>query len=429
MVISKLAKISSILLMTIFFSSLTSCIKDDKNKDDENDNSSSRTILAYMVGENNLYADARADLDEMLKGSSYMSPNDTLIVFYDDCDKSKLPCIYEITNGMKDLSVYNQTPIFTFNEDVNSASTETLDKVLNFLYSQYKTDQYGIIFWSHGSGWVPSNYEGDISTNVRIQNIHRPILKSFGIDTGNNSYKSKGHQMDICDMASILRKYPKTEFIMFDACFMQSIEVAYELGAYTKYIIGSPAEIPAWGAPYDELTSALFSENFSPADIIDRYNNHYKNNYPQYGILLSVIDCTHLEKFALVHRQMIEKYSASLKNANLTDALNYFIFEEWNKHTDLPDSYDIRGVMQRIILDATDYIYWNNQLDLVVPYSVNNGTWYSGYPIYSTDRIMKVDNLQYSGISIYIEQDKYSDHYFYNAYQNTKWAKAMNHGE
>jgi hypothetical protein len=42
---------------------------------------------------------------------------------------------------------------------------------------------------------------------------------------------------------------------------------------------------------------------------------------------------------------------------------------------------------------------------------------------------MKVDNLQYSGISIYIEQDKYSDHYFYNAYQHTAWAKAMNHGE
>ena len=235
--------------------------------------------------------------------------------------------------------------------------------------------------------------------------------------------------MNICDMASILSKYPKTEFIMFDACFMQSIEVAYELGEYTKYIIGSPAEIPAWGAPYNELTSILFADNFSPSDLIDRYNNHYKDNYPQYGILLSVIDCTHLERFASIHRQMIEKYSESFKTANLSDVLNYFLFEEWNRQTDLPDSYDIRGVMQHIIEDATDYIYWNNELDLVVPYSISNSTWYSGYPMYASDRFMKVDSLQYSGMSMYVEQEKYSNHYFYNNYQYTKWAKAIGYGK
>jgi hypothetical protein len=441
MVISKLAKISSILLMTIFFSSLTSCIKDDKNKDDENDNSSSRTILAYMVGENNLNADARADLDEMLKGSSYMSPNDTLIVFYDDCDKSKLPCIYEITNGMKDLSVYNQTPIFTFNEDVNSASTETLDKVLNFLYSQYKTDQYGIIFWSHGNGWIPSNYKGDNTARSRdanSQQINLPLFGSFGVDTGNNSSNtSMGHQMDIKDMSNVLSKFPKTDFIMFDACFMQSIEVAYELGKYTDYIIASPAEIPAWGAPYQELAKPLFADVFNPSDVIDAYHTFYKDYHPKYGIILSVVDCNKLEQFASIHKEMITNYSEQMANIELEGALNYFIFDKWNNpdykgqyyQSDCPDYYDIKGIMQRIITDINDYHAWEEELNNVLPYSCKNDTWYSGYPKSSYERYMPLDSKQFSGLTMYVEQDKYKEHFFYNAYQHTAWAKAMNHGE
>jgi hypothetical protein len=246
-----------------------------------------------------------------------------------------------------------------------------------------------------------------------------------------------GHQMDIKDMANVLSKFPKTDFIMFDACFMQSIEVAYELGKYTDYIIASPAEIPAWGAPYQELTKPLFADVFNPSDVIDAYHTFYKDYHPKYGIILSVVDCNKLEQFASIHKEMITNYSEQMANIELEGALNYFIFDKWNNpdykgqyyQSDCPDYYDIKGVMQRVITDINDYHAWEEELNNVLPYSCKNDTWYSGYPKSSYERYMPLDSKQFSGLTMYVEQDKYKEHFFYNAYQHTAWAKAMNHGE
>ena len=37
----------------------------------------------------------------------------------------------------------------------------------------------------------------------------------------------------------------ESEFILFDACLMSSIEVLYDLRDKAKYVIASPAELPA----------------------------------------------------------------------------------------------------------------------------------------------------------------------------------------
>ena len=439
--IGKFAKYLMQLSMASILFILFACDNDNNNSPVDNDTTSSRVILAYIAGENNLSVDAKADLDEMLKGSIYMSNNDALVVMYDNTNKSQLPCIYEITKGMEEKGVNELTPFYTFDEDINSASSETLEQVMQILFNKYQADSYGIIFWSHGSGWIPSNYKGDNTATTRdadSQQINLPLFGSFGVDTGNNSSNtSMGHQMDIKDMANVLSKFPKTDFIMFDACFMQSIEVAYELGKYTDYIIASPAEIPAWGAPYQELAKPLFADVFNPSDVIDAYHTFYKDYHPKYGIILSVVDCNKLEQFASIHKEMITNYSEQMANIELEGALNYFIFDKWNNpnykgqyyQSDCPDYYDIKGVMQRVITDINDYHAWEEELNNVLPYSCKNDTWYSGYPKSSYERYMPLDSKQFSGLTMYVEQDKYKEHFFYNAYQHTAWAKAMNHGE
>lgn len=438
--IDKLVKLLMQLSMATIVFTLQACSKENNHSTVDKDNTSSRIILAYIAGENDLSADATADLDEMLKGCVYMSKNDTLIVFMDNCKKTKLPCIYEITNGMNNKNVNELIPFYTFDEDVNSASSEILEQVMSIMYKKYHADSYGIIFWSHGSGWIPSNYELDNNSKSKYsidQLDNQRILFSFGVDTGDNSFKSLGYQINIPDMAKVLSKFPKTEFIMFDACFMQSIEVAYELGKYTNYIIASPAEIPAWGAPYQDLAKPLYADTFRPSEVIDTYHSYYKEYHSQYGILLSVVDCKHLESFASKHRLMIDKYKEQINSIDLTDVLNYFIFDKWNNpdmkgqynQSDCPDYYDIRGVMQRVITDNADYNAWEEELNKVVAHSCKNDTWFSGYPKSSHERFMPVIPEQFSGLTIYVEQDKYKEHFFYDAYQHTAWAKAIYYGE
>ena len=112
--IGKFAKYLMQLSMASILFILFACDNDDNNSPVDNDTTSSRVILAYIAGENDLSVDAKADLDEMLKGSIYMSNNDTLVVMYDNANKSQLPCIYEITKGMEGKGVNELTPFYTF---------------------------------------------------------------------------------------------------------------------------------------------------------------------------------------------------------------------------------------------------------------------------------------------------------------------------
>ena len=94
-----------------------------------------------------------------------------------------------------------------------------------FLNSQYQADSYGLVYWSHGDGWLPY----PLGTGTRW----------VGQDKGNGD-----NRMNISEFVEILRTAPRFDFILFDACLMLSVEVAYELRDYTDYCIGSPTEIP-----------------------------------------------------------------------------------------------------------------------------------------------------------------------------------------
>lgn len=82
-----------------------------------------------------------------------------------------------------------------------------------------------MVYWSHGEGWIPY-----------------PVTSTrwVGQDTGDGDKR-----MNISALASVLDEIPHLDFLLFDACFMQSVEVAYELRSYTDYFLASPTEIPA----------------------------------------------------------------------------------------------------------------------------------------------------------------------------------------
>ena len=51
--------------------------------------------------------------------------------------------------------------------------------------------------------------------------------------------------MNISDLVEVLDDdMPHFDFIMFDACFMMSIEVAYAVRNYADYYMGCPTENP-----------------------------------------------------------------------------------------------------------------------------------------------------------------------------------------
>ena len=59
--------------------------------------------------------------------------------------------------------------------------------------------------------------------------------------------------------------------MVVNCCNFMCLEVLYELRNVTDYIIGSPAEIPDQGAPYDEIVPDMFADGRFYTSIIDKY--------------------------------------------------------------------------------------------------------------------------------------------------------------
>ena len=391
-----------VLLTGMMLLGVVSCSKDDPSEENVND----RSVLVYISGQNTLKPNIDNDIVEMLEGVANMGEHDRLVVFIDDYNKSR---IYEINQNTTATTQYDLTPVCQFTDNLNSASPEVFDQVLRYFFNHYRAKDYGLVLWSHGSGWI------DASSSVSQR-------RSFAVDNSSSGTT----RMLITDMASVFSRYPKFGYILFDACFMQTIEVVYELRAAAKYIIGSPAELPGRGAPYKQLMPALFlhdSEHKIAEAIVNAYGSYYNNVLSSSGgVVLSAIRTDDkLDMFVSVMAEMFGKYSF-LDDTNYTDCLNYY-FYEWNSYGFnafvAPDSYDIQGIMKKVLTDSDDYTRWENAFYILSPFASIGVNWYSAY----TSALMPVNKSQCGAVSMYLPLDRYKNDAYFDYYKETQWGK------
>lgn len=370
---------------------------------------SNRVVVVYMVAENSLASSQldTEDIKEMLSGKNLIPDGDHLIIYHDG---TSLPSLYDVTRKTKANIVSELSPVKSWDEDVNSASVETLNEVLQYVYGKYPAESYGLVMWSHGAGWMV--YE-PLNTNAPSRNPKT----SFGIDNGNNTVTNAGARMNIKDMAQTLSQFGNIEYIMFDACFMQEIEVAYELRNVTSYIIGSPAEIPGEGAPYKHIMSSLFSHT-SPADIAFSYFNYFDTRIYKSGVVLSTVKTDELEHFADLMKELLVKYNVA--DVETHGLFNYFEYDYYRNYQEMPDLYDMKGVMQRL-LSPEDYDRWLTEFNKLVVGTYASDSWYTEFGRYDC----RVDHEQCGGITMYIPLSKYRLEKFDKHYCNTAWAQRM----
>ena len=408
--------IRTTILTILTIATLAACHKDDEPREVE-----ARTVVVYMVAENSLNAFAASDIQEMMAGASAMGPADHLVIYVDDVS---MPRIYVLDKNNKVTSYSNLTPQYTYTADMNSADASTLDRVMQYATTHYPASTYGVVFWSHGSGWVPDvTTEAGTTTEADAkQNIKR--RKTFGVDNGTNTNSNRGPKMNIDGMAQVLEAYTNIEYLMFDVCLMQTIEVAYELRNTAKYIIGSPAEILAYGAPYNKILQHLFKKPFSPSELISEYYQYYNNSYG-YGVVMSAIDTSKFPQFVETTTHLIDQHS--WLEADYTDCLDYYQYS-WNENpgviTRLPDAYDMKGIMQRV-LTPDEMTTWQSSLDQLVVSCYACNSWLTALGRYGAE-LVELDHEQCSGVSMYLPLEKYSSESFYNEYFKTQWAQLFN---
>ena len=270
-----------------------------------------RTVLVYMAADNSLSGLEQTDLNELKTGMAALGTTNVHLLVYID-NKSKEPKLVEYVakNGKVTENV-----IKTY-EARNSVGVDETREVFNDVFgdSRFKAQSYGLVYWSHGDGWIPNPL---------------PSTRWIGQDTGNGT-----HYMNISDLVSILDEAPHFDFILFDACFMLSVEVGYELRAYADYILGSPTETPGTGAPYDKILPHMFAEDAAIPmaqayfkayqDIYDEGRGISNNNWTG-GTAIGVMKTSELERLAQATSGLCSDALAAgtVNDADLTSAFNY----------------------------------------------------------------------------------------------------------
>lgn len=320
------------------------------------------TAIFYMAGDNSLSRylqndNLTGDIDELLRGVAGLDAdvlaNNNLLVFVDKEEVDFLPVIWEV--GMKDdqpvLNVVKQ-----FETEVVSSDPTVIQEVVSFAKENYPAEHYGFVYWSHGDGWMPTQVSA-----VRTVNP----LRYIGVDNQNNTLKGNDAiRTSIPDLARALASIgQKFDFLLFDACYMLSMEVAYELRNCTNYIIASPTETPSPGAPYDSMIHTLFDAVAMGQVFYEYYANRYdevKVISPSHdnwhgGAAIGVVDCTKLDALA-------KATAKGLQNVNEVDneALRQEIFY-YDRRALVGVHYYFDMVdLMKTLMNANDFAAWHN---------------------------------------------------------------------
>lgn len=250
----------------------------------------SRTVVVYMVANNNLGTSGydRLDIEEMTAAAfdGAIPEGSHLMVYH--AKRQNQPELIEITaEGSKRLKVYDGD----YRAGL-SLTPDRFDEVLTDVEALAPADSYGLVLWSHGTGWVETaNTLSERSAGSLVSTL------SFGNDFG--------YEMKVTTLAEALSSR-RFDFIYFDCCLMGSIEVAYELRHITPVIVASPTELQVFGMRYDLNVPVFFGRKADMVKAAQNTFDHYDGLEGQArACSMVVIDTEALEPLADVTRDIM----------------------------------------------------------------------------------------------------------------------------
>lgn len=241
-----------------------------------------RTVIACLAGNNNLSDEAYENINQM---EAAIGDVDGHLIVYARL-KNIAPALYKIIPDHSEQIRSQKIKSYLAHD---SSDPAVMHQVIAEIKAAYPAQSYGLILWSHASGWIPTGYEG-------IK------LKSFGDDNGST--------MDIKQLRHALPD--DLDFILFDACYMASVEVLYEIREKAKYFIASLGEVLANGKPYSEMTNDLFLPTADASlRIAQKYHAHYNSKSGFYrSATVSVINARELLTMPDISRRLLHSHTS-----------------------------------------------------------------------------------------------------------------------
>ena len=367
-------KAAMIFFALLTMASFSSCCHDDDEPLPWTKEKAERTIMVYMAAENDLASKRflRSDLDELISGSLLLTDKQRLLVFIDSLGNGPdmgYPRIVELHGG-------KMYPVKQYAEDFYACDPDRFREILQTMTKSAEADSYGLVLWGHACGWLVDKDS--------VAEHQAEARRAYGLDYGVDGEQTGWKWMNITQMAHALETLPDFEFIFADCCNMMCVEVGYELRHATKYLIGSPAEIPGSGAPY-HLVLPYFYKNDAELyqGVIDTYYNYYIEQFDGdylldgYSVPLSVIDTRYVDELADETQKILDSFMTDYTyptSINMSSKRAGSLTFYWYYNT--PVFYDMREFLESKA-PADAFSTWDEVFSKAVPYHRTSARWMS----------------------------------------------------
>ncbi|MDE7154062.1 MAG: hypothetical protein K2O00_06425 [Muribaculaceae bacterium] len=298
-----------------------------------------RTVLVYMAANNSLgLCDYdKSDLSEMRTAALRGQLGNARWLVYHHPYNGEASLLELTADGeFRTLVEYTDGKL--------SVSQERMSRVLDDTRRLAPAADYGLVLWSHASGWLENG-------------ITESRQRSFGIDNG--------RYMNITTLAETIKPMGFS-FIYADCCNMACVEVAYQLRDCADYFVASAAELPAKGMDYSLNMGLLTSPQ---PDLIGAARNTFNIYAPfndQRGnswCTMSVIYLPMMEELARATDAIYRSgsFPKNFEPQSFTGGYNYYsdltqFVEQTASQPELFENW--KSVMNRTVLyqAATPYI-------------------------------------------------------------------------
>ena len=326
----------------------------------EDDDPAKRVLVFYGVGDNSLSGYVQNSLDGLAEGMATAPEGTRTVAFVDEANE--LPRLVEITRE-------GERELYRWPEERNSASVEMAREVMERVLEEAPAERYGLVLWSHGLAWVPSTAEGYAVKSAGRSTREEPVTKWFGQDDtpGPTGYLETEELAEAIPAGMF-------DYILFDACFMGSVEVLYALREKTESIVSSPAEVLAESFPYGEITGALLASEPDLEGVCEAFYRYYANHNQQNhrAATVSLVNTAELEGLAAATRAVFaeaaERDPAALEGFA---AGEFQRLDRYKRHF----LFDMGSIVHRLeaegLVDAATVDTWDEQLARAVVYEAH----------------------------------------------------------
>jgi len=360
------------------------------DEDELEDKLSQRTIIMFYPWSLNLKTFFEDNIDDFSDAIKEGILNDERVVV---CLSSKPSeaLLIEIAeeNGIcrRDTFAIISHPDFTDEAEFS--------KMLRMVGSHAPAHHYSMIAGGHGMAWLPPGM-------IPKQQVNKTLLNGQSATRWFGDF-TEGNQIDITVMANGIKKAGMhMDYILFDDCYMSSVEVAYALRDVTDYLIGCPSEIMSFGFPYYYCAKYLVGyPNYE--NICKTFKDFYSGYHMPYGTV-AVTDCHELDNLAYIVKQINTtclKKDYDINEIQTMDGFSPSLF------------FDFGDTYSHLSTDSLLLNSLRQQLDKTVPYKACTENYYSAYS--GCRKINHFSGLTTSAIT---------DGDYMNAYRETEWNKA-----